>query len=430
MIAVILAGGYGKRMGDMCLSLPKPMLNIEGKTILQRQIQALSAEGIDEFVIVAGYLHEKIVDSLGDGHCFGVKIRYYIESRPMGTGGALKKLGIKEDFLLLNGDLLFKISLKPFLDFHFRKSAKITVYAHPNAHPQDSVLLQYDRGSDAIVSCGRYTAQEDAYPNLCNSGIQVVSPEALDLADEKEYLNFDRDILLPNIKAGQVYAYRNSECILDVGTPDRLQKAEAMVRSGFLEMMKCDVPHKAVFLDRDGTINQYKGFISRPEEIELIPGVAKAIQVFHALGYLVIIITNQPVVARGQCSIEMLQKIHNRLEMLLGMDGAFVDDIYYCPHHPDRGFPGEDQEYKIPCDCRKPSPGMMIKAKEKYNIDLRLSYMVGDSSVDIETAQRAGCMPVYLRCGVPAKQDAECLAFDDLLCFSTYLRSVEKDQSV
>ena len=422
MIAVILAGGYGTRMGEKCRTLPKPMLCVDGKPILQRQMEALSKEGIVDFVIVAGYLHETIVDYFGDGRRFGVNIRYFIEPQPMGTGGALKQLGMQEDFLLLNGDLLFDVSLRPFLDFHIKSAAQITVYAHPNTHPFDSVLLNCDPNTGKVLSCGRIDAQADDYPNLCNAGIQIVSPKALDAAAEKETLNFDKEILLPNIHAGSVYAYRSSEYILDVGTPERLKAAEAAVRSGAVEKRRRDRPQKAIFLDRDGTINVYKGFLYARDEMELIPGAAKAIRTFRSLGYLVIVVTNQPVVARGQCSIRELQRIHNRMEQLLGADGAYVDDIYFCPHHPDSGFPGEDKQYKIHCDCRKPAPGMIMKAKETYNIDLHRSYMVGDSVIDVETAVNAGCTPVFLRSGHSAEGEPQGVAaFDDLLSFSEYL---------
>lgn len=407
-------------MGDACQLLPKPMLQIDGKPILQRQIEALSKEGVSDFLIVAGYLHEAITEYFGTGERFGVRIRYFIEPQPMGTGGALKQLNLTEDFLLVNGDLLFEFSLQPLLAFHRSKQARITVYAHPNAHPFDSTLLQCDPQTDEVISCGRYTAGSDVYPNLCNAGIQIVSPAALDIVPARDYLRFDEDILVSNIETGRVYAYRRSEYILDVGTPERLEEAERLAKSDLLKAKRCDRPQRAVFLDRDGTINQHKGYIDTPNQMVLLPGVATAINRFHALGYLVIVITNQPVVARGQCSVSELHRIHNRMEMLLGMDGAFVDAIYFCPHHPDKGFPNEDARYKIRCDCRKPAPGMILRAAETYRIDLSCSYMVGDSHTDIETAQNAGCVPVHLK---RASEDdsSAALSFDDLLHFSAFL---------
>jgi D,D-heptose 1,7-bisphosphate phosphatase len=161
-----------------------------------------------------------------------------------------------------------------------------------------------------------------------------------------------------------------------------------------------------VFLDRDGTINAFNGFITKPEDFELIDGAAKAIRAINRAGYLAIVITNQPVIARGEASFEDLEKIHNKMETELGKVGAYVDDVFFCPHHPDKGFPGERPEYKIDCDCRKPKPGMLLQAAEKYNIDLARSYMVGDDLRDVQAGLAAGCTAILLRNENPANNEA------------------------
>ena len=148
---------------------------------------------------------------------------------------------------------------------------------------------------------------------------------------------------------------------------------------------------KAFFLDRDGTINKYVGFLKNIDELELIDGVADAIRLINNSGYLAIVATNQPVIARGEVEPEQLEQIHNKMETLLGLQGAYVDDIFYCPHHPDKGFPGERPELKIDCECRKPKPGMLLQAAEKYNIDLHNSWMIGDGLNDMKAGQAAGC---------------------------------------
>ena len=209
-------------------------------------------------------------------------------------------------------------------------------------------------------------------------------------------MNFDSDILLPNLTFGDVYAYRCAEYVKDAGTPERIAQAESDLRQGLPESMRHENHRKAVFLDRDGTVNKYKGFITHPDDLELLPGVAEAIRLFHANGYLVMIATNQPVVARGECSLEELEKIHSRLQRLLAEEGAYVDEIYYCPHHPESGFAGENPVYKIHCDCRKPQPGMLLRAAKEWNIDLSRSFMVGDSERDVQTAIAAGCLPIFL----------------------------------
>lgn len=150
-------------------------------------------------------------------------------------------------------------------------------------------------------------------------------------------------------------------------------------------------PQKAIFLDRDGTINKYVGFLRDIDEFELIPGVTEAIRKINNSGYLAIVVTNQPVIARGEVTVPELQLIHNKMETLLGAEGAYLDALYYCPHHPHKGYKGEIPELKIDCDCRKPKPGMLVKAAEDFNIDLSASWMIGDGENDVKAGIAAGC---------------------------------------
>ena len=150
-------------------------------------------------------------------------------------------------------------------------------------------------------------------------------------------------------------------------------------------------PRPAIFLDRDGTINEEVNLLNKPEQLKLIEGVAEAIRLINKSDYLAIIVTNQPVIARNLCSIEELEYIHASLETLLGKEHAYVNAIYYCPHHPDKGYPEERPEYKIECACRKPKPGMLLRAAKDWNIDLSKSYMIGDSDRDLNVGHNAGC---------------------------------------
>jgi D-glycero-D-manno-heptose 1,7-bisphosphate phosphatase len=181
-----------------------------------------------------------------------------------------------------------------------------------------------------------------------------------------------------------------------MGTPDRYMQVERDFQTGKVRQKNLSEPQKTVFLDRDGTINIFNGFVKKPEDIKLADGAADAIKKINRAGYLAIVITNQPVIARGEVSFEDLEIIHNKMETDLGKFGAYLDDIFYCPHHPGKGFPGERPEYKIECDCRKPKPGLILRAAEKYNIDLSQSYMVGDDERDVQAALAAGVKPVFI----------------------------------
>ena len=175
-----------------------------------------------------------------------------------------------------------------------------------------------------------------------------------------------------------------------MGTPERFHQVEADYKNGVVQAKNLSNKQKAIFLDRDGTINKYVGFLRHIDDFELIEGVAEAIQLINQSGYLAIVVTNQPVIARGEVSWEELNGIHRKMATLLGKEGAYVDGIYICPHHPDKGFEGERPEYKIDCDCRKPKPGLLLQAAKDFNIDLSESYMIGDSHRDVEAGENAG----------------------------------------
>jgi D-glycero-D-manno-heptose 1,7-bisphosphate phosphatase len=176
-----------------------------------------------------------------------------------------------------------------------------------------------------------------------------------------------------------------------MGTPERFSAVSRDFAEGRVQAKNLKNKQKAIFLDRDGTINRHIGFLRKPEELELLPGAAEAVKRINASGYLAVVITNQPVIARGEVTTEQLQIIHNKLETLLGREGAYIDGLYYCPHHPDKGFEGEVPELKIECDCRKPKPGLILKAAQDFNIDLQSSWMIGDGKNDIGAGKNAGC---------------------------------------
>jgi D-glycero-D-manno-heptose 1,7-bisphosphate phosphatase len=403
---VIMAGGKGTRIASVASDIPKPMIPLHGKPILEHQIECLKRYGLRDIIIILGHLGHVIRDYFGDGSRFGCGIRYYQESSPLGTAGALFEIEseLTGDFVLLNGDLIFDIDFIRLVDFHKRSNSDATVVAHPNNHPFDSTLLVTDEG-DRVTGLLDKEKPGQYYKNLVNSGIQLINKRLLssyrglssipaDLSPGRTDL--DRDILKKTIPLNRVYAYRTPEYIKDMGTPDRCGEAASDIKNGLVSRRNLSLPQKAVFLDRDGTINRSNGFIVQPEQFELLDGAAEAIRGINGSGFLVIVASNQPVIARGEASFEDLRLIHNKMETELGKRGAFIDDIFFCPHHPDKGFPGEREELKINCECRKPKPGLILKAAAKYNIDLAESFMVGDSLTDVQAGKLAGCRSVLL----------------------------------
>ena len=210
-------------------------------------------------------------------------------------------------------------------------------------------------------------------------------------------------MLKPLAGTGKMFAYNSPEYVKDMGTPDRYQKVSENHKKGVIKAKNLRNKQRAIFLDRDGTINKYVGFLRNINEFELIDGAAEAIAKINDSGYLAIVVTNQPVIARGEVSTSELKQIHNKMETLLGQKGAYLDGIYYCPHHPDKGFEGERTEYKIECNCRKPKPGMLLKASADLNIDLNRSWMIGDGENDINAGENAGCNTVKIGSDMPCK---------------------------
>lgn len=392
MKAVILAGGKGTRVASIAADLPKPMLPLLGKPILAWQIEALVREDFADIVLVIGHLGHVIRSYFGDGAAFGARITYLEEREPLGTAGALALLKNElsdDDFLLLGGDLLFDVDLSRFLAYHRERRGVVTVFTHPSTHLHDSTALEVD--GDARVTAFLPPDGNKSRPNRTNAGLHFCSPCLFERITEVRKTDLDREVLAPLATAGGLFAYHSPEYVKDLGTPERLAEGARDLAADAVTRGNLRLPQRAVFLDRDGTINRHVGFVTHPDQLELLPRAAEAIRCLNERHIPVIIITNQPVVARGEVSEAELAKIHDRLGTLLAEHGAFVNDIFYCPHHPDGGFAGEVVALKRVCDCRKPAPGLLLQAAQKYNVDLAASFMIGDSARDVEAGKNAGC---------------------------------------
>lgn len=153
--------------------------------------------------------------------------------------------------------------------------------------------------------------------------------------------------------------------------------------------------NKAVFLDRDGTIIKHVDLLSKISQLHLLSGVSQAVKRINKLGFLTVIVTNQPVVARGIISLKEIKVIHSELLRRLKSDEAIIDAVYFCPHHPE----ATDKRYRVNCRCRKPKPGLILLAAKELNLDLGRSFTIGDAMIDLVAGQRAGTRTILVKTG-------------------------------
>jgi D-glycero-D-manno-heptose 1,7-bisphosphate phosphatase len=430
MKTVIMAGGKGTRLASVTGDeIPKPMVPVLGKPLLEYQIQCLVQNRLNDVIISLGHLGAVIENHFGDGSAFGCKITYHKETEALGTAGALFCImdDLDETFLLLNGDILFDMDLSAMIAFHQLKAKAlanaVSIAVHPNSHPYDSALIDY--AEDGKITSWLNKEDRNAgsvfYRNCVNAGVHIISRAALrSVRNTNKKVDLDRDVLKPLAGSGVVFAYRTAEYIKDAGTVERYNEVSADLQSGLPALKNSRKKQRAVFLDRDGTINRANGFITDALDLTLEDGAARAIARLNRGNWLVIVITNQPVIARGEASLEDLARIHRKMEEDLGREGAYLDDIFFCPHHPEGGFTGERSEYKIDCDCRKPKPGLILEAAKKYNIDTASSWMAGDSERDILAGRAALCKTALLAAGTGDTFGAA-RVFPTLLAFAEFL---------
>jgi len=401
MKALILAGGKGTRLGEKTLLTPKPMLEIGGKPVLLHQIELLKKYKITDITLLVNHLSQSIVDYFGNGDKFGVKLSYYHEKNPLGTAGGLKDLesDLSKDFLLLYGDVMINMDLSRLISFHRSKDSDCTLVVHPNDHPYDSDLLDIDENGRVKAFHAKPHNEGKYYRNLVNAGLYVLSPSIFDFLKKGKKVDFGKDVFPDIFKKTNMFGYNTSEYLKDMGTPTRLEKVTKDYLSGRIERSNYEHPQTCIFLDRDGVLNEDIDLISQPEDLNLFEYTGEAITEINHSEYLAIVATNQSVVARNLCTIEELNIIHNKIETDLGICGAYLNAIYYCPHHPDKGYPEENKAYKIDCNCRKPKPGMLFQAAKDYNLDLSKSWFIGDSESDIKAGKTAGCKTIAVRSG-------------------------------
>ena len=401
MRAVILVGGKGTRLGALTSQLPKPLVPINGRALLDRQLDQLARYDITDVTLLASHLAERIAAHVAARGAAMPRVRVHRERMPLGTAGGLHELApeLTDPFLLVYGDVLFDVDLRRLIDAHQRWGGIATLAVHPNDHPFDSDLVELDDGHRVTAVHAKPHPAGRHFHNLVNAGLCVMSPKILDHVPRDTPSDFGRDVF-PAVHAREpIFGYATPEYIKDMGTPARLARVEADEASGKVARWNLEHARPAVFLDRDGVLNAANGYIDTPDKLCVLPGVADALRRLNDSDHLAVVVTNQPVVARNLCTLEGLNEIHGKLESVIGEGHAWLDAIFACPHHPDGGFPGENAALKIACACRKPGTGMIDQARARFNVDMARSYIVGDSARDILCGRAAGIATIGVRSG-------------------------------
>lgn len=400
MKVVVLAGGKGTRLGLQ--DRPKPMVLVSGVPLLERVVEMAKSSGMGDLVFLNGYMSEVIEEHFGDGHEFGVRIEHVREEQPLGTAGAVRAARhlLDETFVVLYGDILMNVDLTAFVEFHRVHGGIGTVFVHPNDHPYDSDLVVADAADRVTAFLPKPHPEGATLPNLVNAALYVLEPRALDFVLASGPSDWGREILPRIVNAGEtVFAYRSLEYAKDLGTPARVAQAEADLRSGRVGRLSLKNAKPAIFIDRDGVLNEEINGVHHPDQLTLLDGVGEALRAANRAGIPVICVTNQPDVAKGLLTTEGLHAVHAALDMRLAESGAYLDDLVYCPHHPEKGWPDEVADLKVVCACRKPQPGMLLAASRSHNLDLSRSWLIGDRYADIAAAHAAGARGALVKTG-------------------------------
>ena len=375
--AVILAGGYGTRLKPFTDNNPKPMYQFEGKPFLEYLIKQVASFGIKDIVILLGYLPEKIMDYFGDGSRWGVNIRYSITPVEYETGlrlkGALKENILASEFLMMYCDNYCPIDYRRLSREYFKNEALIqfTAYRNLDGYTKNNLII----GDNGLVEVYDKSRTTEGLQGV-DIGYAIVNRKVLDLMPDRND-NFEKVVYPQLVAQKKMYATITDHRYYSVGSWERIELTKQFFS-----------PRKFIFLDRDGTINvrpPQACYIENENDFLWLPDAMQAVKELKEHGYEIILISNQPGIARGRLTHETLARIHYKMQTDLNRIGAKIDYIYYCPHDWDEG-----------CVCRKPKPGMFYLAQRDLSIDLTKCWMLGDDERDMHAGGDAGCRCMYI----------------------------------
>lgn len=426
--AVILCGGRGTRLAEWVRELPKPMILLDGRPVLDHIISNLAKAGIQRFLLAAGYRGDVVTRYYTAPRPADCRIEVLTEPEPGGTAGALRGCAnrLDDDFVLAYGDVFLDFDARRLIAAHEIHRPLGTLLVRASDHPWDSHLVVADDAGRVLEFVNRREPGR-LYRNVANAAVHVVSRRLLDFVPAAGPADLGADVFPAAITRGEtlgIHFLEEEGFVKDMGTPERLASVEEYLADRALaEAARArPQPVETVFLDRDGVLTVDSGFIDRPEKLELLPGVAEAMALLHRRGIRCVVTTNQSIVARGLCTMAMLGTIHDRLRVKIAAGGGKIDAIYACPHHPETHHGEGVPELRRACRCRKPAPGLLFRARRELGLNLAACIIVGDQTSDVRAGRAAGIRTVLL--GNPGHRDqvrkvaAPDAEFDSLLAFA------------
>lgn len=369
--AVILAGGKGSRLGNLTETVPKPMIRFHGRPFIHYLLNQIKSQGIEEVLILTGYLGDQIEGFCGDGSEWGLNIKVKESPVEYETGWRLKDAyhQLHSKFLMMYCDNYWPMQISD-MSYELQLSgarALVTVYRNRDGYTKDNVRM--DQNGYVSVYDPTRTASNLSGVDL---GYAIIPRDLLDDMCEQN-LSFSHAVYPGLAKQGLLKGYVTNHRYYSIGSRERLPVTELFLK-----------PQRALILDRDGTLNKRPPvgeYVRSWDEFEWLPGAIQGMRLLKNAGYKLILASNQSGIARGLMTEADLHLIHDNMRRDLSANHVSLDAIYYCPHGWDDG-----------CECRKPLPGMLFQAQTDFHLDLTNTMFIGDDPRDEQTGKAAGCL--------------------------------------